>query len=302
MAVCLCTEPLLPEPSGIPARHRLAFRRWSESLDAARARRLLDAAKALWSRLESLHARVDRLQRPMAHFAKRLDPDHPLPRPRPASRREAATHGCDSLVADLHRHAGVRFRQARCAVNAVVAAWTAALARHQAVKTPAGTLRVTPKGHFRLKPSPAVAALFRIQPMPTNTAAKIVSCPQCGSPYFAETHFRRYDTRFYGTGDGMVSISAPQRLYLCLCGTPFLPKLTQRGRLRSADEESFLDSNRLASKYLKRLHARITALTSSLPSKEELGLLERRIAGLEHHLAALAAQLKGPHLRSNTKP
>ena len=98
MAVCLCTKPLLLEPSGISLRHRPTSLRLPESMDAARARRLLDAAKASPSRLKFLHPRVDRLQRFLAHFAERLDPGRPLPHPWPASRRDAATHGRHTLV------------------------------------------------------------------------------------------------------------------------------------------------------------------------------------------------------------
>ena len=45
-------------------------------------------------------------------------------------------------------------------LNAVAAAWPAALARRQAVGTPVGILRVTPKEYIRLAPSAAAAALF----------------------------------------------------------------------------------------------------------------------------------------------
>ena len=61
--------------------------------------------------------------------------------------------------------------------------------------------------------------------MPKTTTSGTLSCPHCGSQYFAEAEFRRYDNRTYGShpGGGMVSISEPRRLYVCLCGRPFPP-------------------------------------------------------------------------------
>jgi len=315
LAICICGTPVRsPETEAAAPLVRRQFAGLWRALERNSRWRQLDAeidALASQSRLAALVGDLARLEHSCRVLQRRLLPHLAMNTPVRPPRRPAATHGLDAIALDLQRRGLLTFRQAHQVVRVVVGAWRAALVRGEPVRTPAGTLavQVSRSGVRRivLRPKPSLCVddlgpvAQRTKMTTTENDGSSTRCPRCGSEWFVELEFHRYDTHSYSPLMARaLPLSGAQVARICVCGMPIQSKVPSRGRRLTAEEQSFRTSWEKALALLEwqaEAEERICARLREAANADYVQQLAARVESARTTVASLAAEFKGRHLK-----
>jgi hypothetical protein len=121
-----------------------------------------------------------------------------------------------------------------------------------------------------------------------------MACERCGSVYFHEAEFAQYRGGLYSSGAGgdISQISdLPQRIRICICGEPMPdPSIRRTGN----DARSFNQCVAQAKAHRARQQpaALLQELLAELAGKQELAVVQERMANIELALQVLTAEVK----------
>jgi hypothetical protein len=118
--------------------------------------------------------------------------------------------------------------------------------------------------------------------MALSRANEPVACEKCGSIFFYSLDCQL----FTGGSYGMRPISqAPQKLFICICGSPFVPTNVRQGVQTGSEREMFLASFDAAMDYQAATSP--DAIAQGTASVSEVEHLRHKLAELSELVAAL---------------